>query len=101
MAVTIAQLASFALTAGQQTKLQQAKAIGDALILYQQQRNQGAQLPDLNASGLTLAQAKAVDNWVRDLNTLLHVIQLGAQYFRTQTIAAAQASADATAPAAF
>ena len=85
MALTWDQLGNLGLTAGQKTKLAQFETIGLAAV-------EG--MPDI--SGVNLAQAKAVDIFTRDVNTLIGAAQRGAQYVRRKIREdAAQAADDA------
>lgn len=91
MAVTWSQLTF--LTAPQQTKLAEFASIGNAFALWKQGKG-----PAPNISGVTQSQAKAADNQLRDLGSLVGPARVGIQYAKEQNEAAALAAYQAANP---
>ncbi len=98
MALTIDQFGNLGLSAGQKSKLTAAGVIGDTLRQMRSPRP-GQDVPVLDLSPVTLAQAKAIDNFIRDVNTLLGPMQEAAKYIIQKNKDDAAASADAGTPA--
>lgn len=90
MALTLAQFSNLGLTAAQQAKIQAAIDIGNELALP---GRPGA--PAIDLSTLTPAQAKAIENFIRDVNSLLGPAWRAVKYIRQKTKDDAAASADA------
>ena len=88
MALTLDQLGNLGLTAGQKTKIADAIAIGNAL----------RDNPNPDISAVTPEQAKAINAFIRDVNTLLGPAFLASQYIRQKTKDDAAKAADDAVP---
>ncbi len=98
MALTLDQFGNLGLSTGQKNKLQASADIGQALRAA---RNASQPPSSVDTSAVTLAQAKAIENFIRDVNTLLGPMMEAAKYIRQKNMVdAAQTSDDATPPGA-
>lgn len=96
MALTLDQFGNLGLTTGQKTKLQQCSDIGTSLRNATKPGAGGSNTPDISL--VTLAQAKAVNNFMRDVNTLLGPMSEGAKYVRDKILSDASKATDAASP---
>lgn len=98
--LTVAQLSNLGFTAGQMTKLQQFIDIGTQRRNATRPGGGGTLTPDI--SMVNLVQAKALDQFLRELNTLLGPASEGAKYvWQKLKDDAAKAVDDAAVPVPF
>ncbi len=88
MALTLDQFGNLGLSAGQKNVIQAAIDIGIALRTNETP----------NISGITASNAKKVETFIRDVNTLLGPAWFAAKYIRKKTMDDAAKAADDAVP---